>query len=354
MTFFSFVKGAAITAAACVTIAALSGAAFEKVSRDRSHRNYPAPGRLVNVNGRNIQLDCRGTGSPTVVFESGLDYLGSLSWTSVQDSIAATTRACSYSRAGVMWSDPATEPFDADANASTLHAVLAAAGEAGPYVLVAHSLGGPYIAVFTQRYPADVAGLVMVDASHPDQFAAFEKATGKTLMPTPTVPRIGATLAWSGLTRILGKVPLPATWPPVVGEVAPAFLPTSINALANETAAIPKTLARGGRARDLGDRPLIVLSVNDPKSADELKMMDISAEQGARLEQAHRDLAADMSRWSTRGKLQMVDRSSHYIQFERPDAVIAAVREVVGLTQSLKRTPAPGTSPSPSPSPEQR
>ncbi|HEY8718158.1 hypothetical protein [Pengzhenrongella sp.] len=82
-----------------------------------------------------MHLDCRGTGSPTVVFESGLDVNGSLAWDAVHDAIDTTTGACAYDRAGIMWSDPKDSPQSAVAVAEDLHATLAAAGESLPGVL---------------------------------------------------------------------------------------------------------------------------------------------------------------------------------------------------------------------------
>ena len=157
------------------------GAALEAVGKWQAHRGHPPMGKLVDVGGRRIQIDCRGQGSPTVVFESGLDMMGSLSWSAVHDDIAASTRACAYSRAGILWSDPAEGPRDARAVADDLHAALKQAGEQGPLVLVGHSLGGPYAMVYTQAYGDEVAGLVLVDATHPDQIARLA-ATGADLM----------------------------------------------------------------------------------------------------------------------------------------------------------------------------
>src|SRR5215210_2360598 len=125
----SLIKRVARTAVCLLAIVVVSGASFEAVMRNRAARDYPAPGRLVDIGGRRLQIDCRGSGSPTVVLESGLDNLGSLSWVAVHDSLARTTRVCAYSRAGVLWSDPAPAPFDAGRVARDLRAALAASGE---------------------------------------------------------------------------------------------------------------------------------------------------------------------------------------------------------------------------------
>ena len=93
-----------------LALAAIVGAAYELNGRRQATREFPPPGKLVDIGGRKIQIDCRGSGTATVVFEAGLDMGGSLSWSSVHDSIAKTTRACAYSRAGIMWSDPHDGP----------------------------------------------------------------------------------------------------------------------------------------------------------------------------------------------------------------------------------------------------
>ncbi len=178
------------------------GTVYEMTERSRAKRDFPVKGKLVDIGGRRIQLDCRGAGAPTVVFEAGLGIDGSLSWSTVHNEISKTTRACAYSRAGIMWSDPNDGPVSGRTVAEDLHATLDKAGEKPPFVLVGHSLGGPYITVFTKYFGADVAGLVFVDAAHPDQVQRFN--TIGMLPPSRVMEfrnRIGAALNWTGGVR---------------------------------------------------------------------------------------------------------------------------------------------------------
>src|SRR5260370_333049 len=115
--------------AALAALLLVVGPIWEQVERRKAIQEFPARGRLVDIGERRIQIDCRGTGSPIVVFESGLGIDGSMSWVTVHDEVAKFTRACSYSRAGIIWSDDKAGPHDGAGVARDLHATLEAAGE---------------------------------------------------------------------------------------------------------------------------------------------------------------------------------------------------------------------------------
>jgi pimeloyl-ACP methyl ester carboxylesterase len=131
---------------------------------------YVARGTVVDIGGRSLYLDCRGAGSPTVVLESGMGD-GAGAWAAVQDELAASTRTCAYDRAGRGSSDPRGRHTLADA-AADLRTLLEAAGEAGPFVVVGHSLGGDHVRLFADRYRDETVALVLVDAFNPDLEAA--------------------------------------------------------------------------------------------------------------------------------------------------------------------------------------
>jgi pimeloyl-ACP methyl ester carboxylesterase len=329
----------AVGVGALGAIALLSGASYEQLMRRRTRHDFPAPGRLVDVGGgRRMQIDCRGAGSPTVVLESGLDNFGSLSWVAVHDSIATTTRVCAYSRAGIMWSEASNAPFDLASLARDLHAALDGAGERAPYVMAGHSIGGPYAMAFTAAYPSEVKGLVLVDASHPDQIARYRQIAGKSLAPPPGQVKLGAALAWTGLVRLLAPGGTPASWPVEMDRVAKPLLPLSIGALAKETEAVPVTLQTARSMRDLGDRPVVVLTAGEGQSTDALESMGLTREQGVRLHEAWRSMHDDEATWSRRARHEIVPNASHYIQFDQPAVVIRATREVVEAVRAAGAT----------------
>jgi pimeloyl-ACP methyl ester carboxylesterase len=185
------------------------GGMYETAVRAHDQTAYPAPGTLYDVGGHRLHLHCTGIGSPTVVLESGLGET-SAGWTRITTELDHTTRVCTYDRAGQAWSDDADTPQDGLAIAADLHTLLARADESGPYVLVGHSAGGPYVMTFAATYPDQVAGMVLLDSMSPDEFtdlpgfATEQSMMSRGLGMLPSLTRLGAgrilpTSAWSSL-----------------------------------------------------------------------------------------------------------------------------------------------------------
>lgn len=324
-----------------VMLALIVGAVAEAVIRRRVSQEFPVVGRLIDIGGRSIQLDCRGSGSPTVVLEAGLDVLGSLSWASVHDSLATTTRVCAYSRAGILWSDPSDQVFSIATIVTDLRATLENADERTPFVLVGHSIGGLYATEFIRRFGADVVGLVLVDASHPDQVARVEAVTGVAMLPTTGLVSVGVRLSRTGILRMLPPSADPRTAPNLVRSISGAYLPVSLAALASELRGLRTTFDDARAFHDLGDLPLVVLTAAAPTPHSTLQRMGMTTEQGERMRTEWIALQEERSTWSSNGRHVLLQDASHYVQFDRPDAVVRAVREVVGQagtqTHSTKR-----------------
>jgi pimeloyl-ACP methyl ester carboxylesterase len=156
---------------------------------------YPAPGRLVQIDGRKLHIHCAGTGSPTVLLEAGGGAYA-IDWALVQPRVAESTRVCSYDRAGLGWSDRGPSYEVVEQIVSDVHTGLQAAGEKGPYVLVGASIGGIYIRAYQRSYPNEVAGLV------------FTNSAGRVGLVTKT----GGDLLWKlSEDDIRSAYPLPAS-----------------------------------------------------------------------------------------------------------------------------------------------
>lgn len=184
----------ALIATWCVTGLALAAGRWDN----------PPRGSLIDVDGRKQRIVCEGqavVGVPTVVFESGI-YSGSADWGYIQPLVAKGGRTCSYDRAGIGWSHPSTNSRDSASMARELHQLLEAAGEAGPYVLVGHSMAGLLTRAYLSQYPNDVTGLVLIDAVDPGAGAMGNARVW--LKRAAGIANLGANLAPFGVVKPLG------------------------------------------------------------------------------------------------------------------------------------------------------
>src|SRR6516164_3639706 len=122
------------------------------------------PGKMVDLGGHKLHIDCTGRGIPVVVVETGLGDF-SFDWILVQTRVSQFTRICTYDRAGYAWSDPGPKPRTFAQINLELHDALQKLGEHGPFVLVGHSYGGPVVRNFAAAWPRDVAAMVLVDSA---------------------------------------------------------------------------------------------------------------------------------------------------------------------------------------------
>jgi pimeloyl-ACP methyl ester carboxylesterase len=235
----------------------------------------------------------------------------------VHDPVASLTRACSYSRAGILPSDPASGERDANAVAEDLHTLLDRAGERPPLVFVAHSLGGLYALTYTQRFGSEVAGLVLVDTLHPDSIRRVEAAGIHIPLPLREL-QIACMLSWTGLVRLmLGPADEEAGY-----EIA------SLPGMRGELEALERSQAQAGAIRQLGNRPTYALSAGQVEPGL-LVEAQLTAEQGDQFLTLKRSMNEEQASWSTQGRHEVVADAMHAIQWQQPDRVIGAARWVI-------------------------
>jgi pimeloyl-ACP methyl ester carboxylesterase len=204
-----------------------------------------AGGRLIDGGGHRLYIECTGSGGPAVVLQAGLGAESS-SWASIAPAVAATTTVCAYDRAGHGRSDEAG-PQDGIALATDLHALLVRAGIPGPYVLVGHSSGGPYVRVFAAQFPHEVAGMVLLDSQPDDAFTALPAYPG-FYSTFRTVATLSPSLARIGLLA------------PLLGLSADESTAAAVRGARDEFLALPTVLAQSSALTSIGGRPLIVVT----------------------------------------------------------------------------------------------
>lgn len=315
------------------------------VSSQEVGSDVPPPGRLIDVGGYRIHLWCTGATStrrPTVVLSSGAGGFA-LDWALVQPALATSNRVCSYDRAGFGWSDPGPTPRTLRQEVAELHAALVAAREQAPFVMVGHSMGGLVVRLFAERHAEEIAGMVLVDATHESARLGYRGgltrvrtlATGRripdprTIVDSPPVPDTGeaaeacrsaaasATISGPYLRLSLGdqRSLLWLLRHPTCSDTGEDYLPEELADL------------HGRRKRDpspLGVKPLLVLAgmlVSAPPGVDRAEWL-----------REKLDERSDLARLSRIGRLVTDTLSGHFIQLENPSLVVESIGEVVRAT----------------------
>jgi pimeloyl-ACP methyl ester carboxylesterase len=317
----------------------LAGILYQAIGSARDARRFPPPGRLVSIGSHHLHIHVTGEGSPAVVLESGLPATV-LSWCRVQPELARFARVASYDRAGLGWSEIGPLPRTSRHIVEELRALLRAAGLPPPYILVGHSFGGFTARLFAGCYPAEVVGLVLVDPIHPEEWQHPDEQLQRKLTGGARLARYGAFLVRLGFGRVvalLGQMGAlgaarflvsVATGGVVGGEsnrMAPAsklpeelrpaarhfwLLPKSYLALAGQVESLPESAAQVAEVKSLGDIPLRVLSA-DQTPPERLALQEAAA------------------RLSSNGRHIVAAGSGHWIQLDRPEIVVEAIRQVL-------------------------
>lgn len=344
-----------VTATAFLLLLSVTAIAQQKDSKPP----YLPPGKLVDVGGWRLHLNCTGKRegkAPTVVLESGSGDF-SIDWSLVQPEVARFARVCSYDRAGAGWSELGPRPRTWRQIAYELHTALQKAGEKGPYVLVGQSLGGLLIRVYAGQYPKEVAGMVLVDSTHEDTVMMMngkfqrmrELSRGRNLPPIRTTISAAekelSVEEKQGVENFLKQIGTPKIGAPynrLPAEMQAARLwalaqphhhtADSYPYFEEEFAEI--YAARQKQEYPLGDAPLAVLlqkpGYGNPPSG-------ISAEEWKRINEEKRQQKVELTNLSRNSKLIVAEKSGHHIQLDEPHVVTDAVRSVVGAVRRRTR-----------------
>ncbi len=355
--FLRFVGKALKLVLAAVIILAAAGFTYETFAARNERRQFPPPGRLIDVGGYRLHIDCAGQGTPTVVLDTGLGST-SLYWGKVAPEVAKFTRVCTYDRAGYGWSEMGASPRSSEVITRELHTLLKNAGMPGPYILAGWSFGGFTARLYPHLYPNEVAGVVLVDSAHEEQFVRY--------VPTVVngIKKAGLNLDW--LVRFLGGperfhtfVELTAVrwdiirsrlgilrwnrrnelesdfwseYPPDTWrlekycELQHGFLA----AVRDEKAAWEESTTQVRKVRSLGDLPLIVVS-----RAPEMKGPYPDWFPALELERDWQAMQSELVGLSTRGKQVFARGSDHLIPHRDPKLIVDSIHEMVQSVRTI-------------------
>lgn len=312
---------------------------------------YTQAQMLVEVEpGRRLNLHCTGSGTPLVVLEAGLTDPINV-WGLVQPRLGADTRVCAYDRAGIGYSDEATRPSTSANMVDDLHRLLSAAGIDVPIVLVGHSAGGMHARLFAYTYPELVAGMVLVDPSHEDQTEGYRQLDldkrspaeweAQVLQPSLVQRKACIVAAEAGIVpgTEAHKECRFAQYPQLSAAVQQATEDFQLTAkfqraqLSEEKSIFHASAdqLRGAR-RSLGPLPVIVLNKDRSPPPKEPLTDEKAAAREARYALWLR-LGRQSAAISSEGVQRIVPGAGHGMPLENPDAVVAAIREVVATVR---------------------
>jgi pimeloyl-ACP methyl ester carboxylesterase len=255
----------------------------------------------VDVGGYKLQILCSGQGTLTVIVDAELGdpAVESGNWLSVRYGVEKTTRICVYDRASLGSSDaPPTQPRTSQDMANDLHTLLVNANVPGPYILVGHNLGGYNVRLYSNQYPDEVVGMVLVDAFHPDQ-----------------------------VSETLAALPPESPDEPDSLKRTREFLTNQIHNTSNLENLDYFASADLVRATNgLGDLPLVVLTHRPSwRGGDPYFPMDVAAQ----IEQVGQNLQIDLAGLSSNSTHVIATKAGPNIPLDEPQLVIDAILQVI-------------------------
>lgn len=279
---------------------------------------YPPPGAMVSVGTQRLHVYCEGKGAPVVIIEPGIGG-GWETWGSVIAGLTGFSRVCVYDRSGYGWSEPRLNGATASLEAGELHSALVNAPVPGPYLLVAHSFGAHIARLYADRFRGDLLGLILVDPSHEDEarLHSLYRALHNLIPP-------------SGLQGLKPFIEGQHALPPLLREAPAAFqnrflVGLSYNqavAVRQELASLDASEAEVRSARFPRELPLTVITATHIVTTDRIGQPEMPNVP------RHFELQASLSQMSSRGR-QIVVKSGHQVQMERPDLIVRSVRELI-------------------------
>jgi len=297
------------------------GFAYEHISRYRLNDRYHPDGSFAELENHKLHYIKKGSGGPTVIFESGLDPGGHLPWFKIQDEISKFTTTISYDRAGVLWSERGDNPKTGDAMSKELYDLLIKSDCPKPYIVVGHSLAGLFLRSFIEDHKSDISGIVFVDVSHPEQNIRRPKnLESLSKFQSSSLIRFANS---TGLLRLFYRNTYPNTSKEdSINLIVHTLFYKGISTFIEEQNSLGNLLEESKPRYSFDSIPLRIitgtsinkyLEIKDPKLRNEFMDYKFS-------------LQKDLLNESKNSSLICATKSGHYIQLEQPEIVISTIK----------------------------
>lgn len=288
-------------------------------------RRFPPPGTMLELQGYRLHVRCEGQGRFTIMLEAGLNDF-SLQWSRLQPLLAQETTTCSYDRAGLGWSDPSPHPATIDQQVRDLHAVIGSLNRPAPLILVGHSYGALLVRMYAQRYPQNIAAIVLLDPAN-EFMAGRIPGYSETLESGVDRFRSLAVLTSLGLIALMTQR-IPAN--DLHGEALQQYRAVvASRSFARAAAAETAEMANNLQAMQavpqtaLARIPVMIISRGQPESIPGLPDSGAQA-----LEGTWAALQTDLVE-RLHARQFFAERSGHSIQLSQPELVYEAINSLI-------------------------
>lgn len=325
MNIFHLVKKIIIIFFSLIATILLVGILFESWSRAKAEKIIPN-GQFAEVDHCRIHYLKKGTGGPTVVFESALCPEGHLQWYLIQQELSSYATTISYDRAGILWSERGENPKTGEQIAEELHLLLEKSNAPKPYILTGHSMGGMLIRFFVDKYPQDVAGVVLVDSQHPENQKYLSPELYKLVNQGLPVGFLKFANTF-GLARLMFRdIFPPSAHYQYQNAIMPALLHKSAAGVLEEQQQMTSIKYAASQIKSFGNIPLYVVSATDTSRFDSLFKEE---KMRAEIVTAWENMQKNLLSLSSNSQHYLVAGSSHYITLDQPGVIVGAIKEMI-------------------------
>lgn len=297
------------------------GVLYEQLCQLYFNTKEPAADEFCEVDGYRVHFKKKGSGGPTVVFQSGLggDYK---IWKEIQDTLAQYTTTISYDRAGLLWSEARNETKTLENITSELKCLLEQTNSPKPYILVGHSLAGITLRPFIRDHSQDIAGIVFVDVAHPLQIKKSSEELKKYLVIPPRwlvtfLIETGMIRTYFALKPFVSDLPV-NHW---MNQHVRDYFYRMYKTFLQEAVDDDPMFEQSESISSFGDIPLSVITGAYPNGVDFLRASPLAAE----FMRLHRQNQEDLLNLSTHSKQIIASKSGHYVPLTDPEIVSQAI-----------------------------